>query len=88
MTDRPTTISEKTHVPVSLIITGIVALTPAVTGFVWLAVTVNDILTQLESMGEDIAEIRNDGTTRAAMGSWVRELKALNPDLRVPNLVD
>ncbi len=88
MNNKPTTISEKTHVPVSLIFAAISAVMPALALFLWVAVTINDIQGTLEAMGQDIAEIRNDGTTRAAMGSWVRELKALNPDLRVPDLVD
>ena len=88
MAEKTVTLSEKTRVPLSFIVAGIVAITPAITGFIWMAVTVNDILTTLESMGQDISEIRNDGTTRASVQAWVRELKALNPTLVVPELVE
>ena len=88
MTTKPSTISEKTHVPVSLIVAGFVAAMPIIGWFTWLAVTINGIQTTLEAMGEDIAEIRTDGTTRAAVQAWVREFKALNPGLVVPVLAE
>ena len=43
MTDKPATISEKTHVRLSLIVAGVAAVLPVIAWFTWLAVTINDI---------------------------------------------
>ncbi len=88
MTATPLTITEKTRVPVSLIVGGVAVTMPIIGWFTWLAVTINEIQGTLEAMQQDIAEIRTDGTTRTAMQAWVREFKAMNPEIQVPDLAE
>lgn len=87
-TTKPATLDEKTRVPMGIVVAGLVGAMPVIGWFTWLAVTIHDIQSTLQDMRFDIADIRDGATSRSSMEAWVREFKALNPELRVPGLAE